>query len=247
VDGTAVGAVGPKVNAMKRPLSLSVLAAFMIMVSMFSGAVSATTTSRKADVALARKALVVLSDFPSGWTTTPYSNSGGSPGLKQIAACLHVPVSVVNYNAPEADSPNFNDTALDLQVQDSVDVFPNLKIATQQFDLLSGKSLGCVAEVFNTPAMKAQFSRAIGKGSKVGTITVSALPSPAPGNESNAFVMRVPTTYRGVTLTAVIETATIMAKSKTEGAQLTITYTSLSKIPASLVSHLEAVTVERLG
>jgi hypothetical protein len=232
---------------MKRPIVLSVIAAIVIVGTMLSGAASANTASRKADVALARKALVVLSDFPSGWTTTPYSNSGGSPGLKQIAACLHVPVSVVNYNAPEANSPNFNDNALNLQIQDSVDVFPNLKIATQQFDLLSGKSLGCVIEVFNSPALKALLTREIGKGSKVGTITASALPSPAPGNESNAFVIRVPATYKGVALTADIEIVTIMAKSKTEGAQLTFNYSSFSKFPASLVSHLEAVTVERLG
>ena len=231
---------------MKRPIVLSVTA-IVITVTMLSGAVSATAASRKADVALARKALVELSDFPSGWTTTPYSNSGGSPGLKQIAACLHVPVSVVNYNAPEADSPNFNYTALDLQVQDSVEVFPNLKIATQQFNLLSGKSLGCVTQVFNSSSMKAQFSRAIGEGSKVGTITASALPSPAPANESNAFVIRIPAMYRGLTITVNIETVTIMAKSKTEGAQLTFSYSSLSKVPASLVSHLEAVTVARLG
>ncbi|MGB8196202.1 MAG: hypothetical protein WCF25_04255 [Acidimicrobiales bacterium] len=232
---------------MKRPIVLSAMAAIVITVTMLGGAGSASTASRKADVALARKALVVLSDFPSGWTTSPYSNSGSSPGLKQIASCLHVPVSVVNYNAPEADSPYFNETALNLQVQDSVDVFPSVKIATQQFNLLSGKSLGCVSEVFNSPAVKAMLTREIGKGAKVGTITASALPSPAPDNESNAFLLRVPGTYRGVTLTVEIETVTIMAKSKTEGAQLTFNFSSFSKIPSTLIAHLEAVTVERLG
>lgn len=233
---------------MKRPILLSVTAAIVITVTMLSGAVSATTASRKADVALARKALVVLSDFPSGWTTTPYSNSGGSPGLKQVAACLHVPISVVNYNPPEANSPNFNDTVLDLQVQDSIDVFPNVKIATQQFDLFAAsKSLSCFLEVFNSPALKAMLTREIGKGSTVGTITGTALPKPVPDNESSSFVIRVPATYKGVTLTVDIETATIMSKSKTEGAQLTFNYSSSSKFPASLVSHLEVVTAQRLG
>ena len=232
---------------MKRPIILSAMAAIVITVAMLGGAGSASTASRKADVALARRALVVLSDFPSGWTTSPYSNSGGSPGLKQIAACLHIPLSVVNYNPPEAGSPNFNETALNLQVQDSVDVFPNVKIATQQFNLLSGKSLGCVTEVFNSSAIKAMLTREIGKGAKVGTITASSLPSPAPDNESDAFVIHIPATYRGVTLTVEIETVTIMSKSKTEGAQLNFNYSSFSKVPSSLISHLEAVTVVRLG
>jgi hypothetical protein len=215
---------------------------------MFSVAASATTASRKADVALARKALVMLSDFPSGWTTTPYSNSGGTPGLTQIAACLHVPKSVVNYNPPEANSPNFNDNALDYQVQDSVDVFPNVKTATKQFELFaSSRSLSCFIEVFNSSAIKGSLARDIGKGAKVGTITASELPKPVAGNESNGIVIRVPATYKGVTLTVDIVIVTIMSKSKTEGAQLSFSYSSISTFPASLVTHLETVTATRLG
>jgi len=232
----------------KRLAILSVSAALVITGTLFSTGASATTASRKADVALARKALVVLSDFPSGWTTTPYSNAGGSPGIKQVAACLHVPVSVVNTNYPEANSPNFNASALDLQVQDSVDVFPNAKIATQQFDLFSAhKSLGCFIQVFNSPSIKALFIREIGKGSTVGTISGRALPKPVPKNDSSSFVISIPATYKGVTLTVDLEIITIMSKSNTEGAQLTFTYSTSSKFPASLVSHLEVVTADRLG
>ena len=109
--------------------------------------------------------------------------SGAEYALLGPVSYTHLDVykrQVVNYNPPEADSPNFNETALNLQVQDSVDVFPNVKIATQQFNLLSGKSLGCVTEVFNSSAIKAMLTREIGKGAKVGTITASSLPSPAP-------------------------------------------------------------------
>jgi len=232
----------------KRLVICSVSALIVITGTLFGFVASATTSSRKADVALARKALVVLSDFPTGWTTTPYSNSGGTPGLKQIAACLHVPVSIVNYNPPVANSPNFNDNANTLQVQDSVDVFPNVEVAMQQFDLFaSGKSLSCVIDVFNLPAIKAPLARDIGKGAKVGTITASEMARPVPGQESNAFVIRVPATYKGVTLTVDLEIVTIMSKSRTEGAQLTFNYSSYYKIPGSVISHLEAVTVSRLG
>ena len=238
----------PRVARMKRTATFSVLASILVMSTMFSFVAAASTTSRKAEVALAREALVVHSDFPNGWTTSPYNSSGGTPGLKQIATCLHVPVSVVNYNPPEANSPYFNDAATGVQAQDSVDVFPNVKTGAQQFNLFaSAKSLGCFVEVFNSPAIKSLFTRQIGKGSRVGTITGTELARPALSNESNAFVVRIPGTYRGVTLTIELEVVTIMSKSLTEGAQMTFDYSSNARFPASLISHLEAITVERLG
>jgi hypothetical protein len=233
---------------MKRTVTLSVVSSIVIVTTMFSLVASAATTSRKADVALAKKALVVKSDFPSDWTTSPYSNSAGTPGLKQVAACLHVPISVVNYNPPEANSPYFNDNPIDLQAQDSVDVFPNRETATQQFDLFaSAKSLSCFVKVFNSPNLKQLLERESGKGSKFGTITGTELPKPVAGNASNAFVIRIPGTVRGVAIVVYIETVTIMSKSETEGAQLTFNYASFTKFPASLVPHLEAITVKRLG
>jgi hypothetical protein len=210
---------------------------------------SGVSASRKADVALARKALIVKSDFPKGWTTSPNGGSAGNNlGASQIATCLGLPPAVVKYNAPEADSPTFNFNSLGQSVDDSVDVFPNPTIAMQQFNIYgSPESAICVAKAANTPSVKAIFERGFGGGAKIGTIVVDALPRTVAGNESAALEFRLPFTYKGEHLLFVSLIVVIMSTSKSEGAQMTISYLAQSPIATTLIRHLESVTIERLG
>ena len=86
---------------MQRRSALYLLSVMAVAVALLGLPASAASASRKADVALARKALIVRSDFPSGWTTS--SNGGNANknlGVPQMLACLGFPASLVNLNPP---------------------------------------------------------------------------------------------------------------------------------------------------
>jgi hypothetical protein len=233
----------------RRPTTVAV-ALVVAAVAILGLPASATSASRKADVALARKALIVKSDLPSGWTASPSGANSGGPNidLSDLAKCLGVAKSVVNYNAPEADSPSFNDNNTGQSVQDEVDVYPSLKIAAEQFNsFASSRTPGCIQQFFNEASSKILMAKEVGKGAKVGNATAVGLATPVASNQSSALKVQIPITYKGVKLTIVLELVTIMSKSKTEGAQLTIGYPDIEPFAQSLVAHLEAVTVQRLG
>ena len=91
----------------------------------------ATTTvpSKAADLALARKGLLVLSDFPSGWKASGKITSGsgsnsGVPGAK-LAACIGVSKTVLETNWPTENSPGFDDPTGADSVSDQVEAFPD--------------------------------------------------------------------------------------------------------------------------
>jgi hypothetical protein len=226
-------------------LTSMVVAAVSLSVLPASGA----SATRKADVALARKALIVKSDLPMGWTTSPNGgNAEKNLGVPQMLACLGLPASFVNYNPPEADSPTFNNDALGQSVDDSIDVFANEKIAMEAFDLYgSSNSSKCVAQAFNSPSVRAVFARGIGSGAKVGTGTVTELAKPVASNLSNALELRLPFTYKGQHFELVSLDIVIMSKSRKVGAELVLTGPLQSQFSSSLVKHIESVTTQRLG
>jgi hypothetical protein len=210
---------------------------------------SAASGTRKADVALARKALIVKSDFPKGWTTS--SNGGNANknlGVPQMLACLGLPASYVDLNPPEADSPTFNQNSVGQSVDDSVDVFPSVKVADEALKLYgSPDSAKCVARAFDSASVKAVFERGIGSGSRVGNATVIALPRPVATNTSTALELRLPFTYKGEHFVLASLEVIIMARSGIEGSQLTFSNPAGSPFSSALEKHLESVTVQRLG
>jgi hypothetical protein len=233
----------------QRRSALYLLSVMAVAVALLGLPASAASASRKTDVALARKALIVRSDFPSGWTTS--SNGGNANknlGVPQMLACLGFPASLVNLNPPEADSPTFNQNSLGQSVDDSVDVFPTLKIATEELKIYgSPDSAKCVAQAFDTPSVKAVFARELGKGSKIGSASVTALPPPVASNESTELELRMPFTYKGTHFVLASLDIVIMSKSGTEGSAMVFSTPAQSPFSTSLVKHLESVTVQRLG
>jgi hypothetical protein len=209
-------------------------------------ALPAGASSRAAAVAQARKALIVRSDFPSGWTTSPSNNSNSTLGDAQVAACLGVPVSVINYNPPTAYSPEFNFASTDSQVDDNVSVYPNEKTLTEQYSLWSSaRTPACFAKAFNTPSLKRTFEKQIGSGAILGTATAKWLPKPNVGDQVTALELQIPFTSDGKSY-LISETLVTMV-SKLVAAQLGFTTIDDLAVPTSLVSHLESVTAQRLG
>jgi hypothetical protein len=223
------------------PLSLAVI--------VFGLADLAGATSNKAAAAQARRALITRSDFPTGWTTSASGgNSNSNLGAAQISACLKIPEAEVNYNPPTANSPTFNFSDDGFTVNDSVSVFPNKKIAAEQFGIwASPRSVGCVATVFNTSSMKASLDRDLGGGGKIGKVSVAKLAALNLTNESAGMRIHMPFTYKGKSYAMAIAVVVIMSTSTQEGAQLVFDTVLGVPFPASLISHLEAVTAQRLG
>jgi hypothetical protein len=206
----------------------------------------ATASTRKAAVAEGRKSLLVRSDFPKGWTTSSSSSSGNNLGNKQLAACLGVPVSEINFNAPTANSPEFDQNSTGLSVNDDVKIFPSVKVANEQFALFaSPKSPVCIARAFNSPAVKQQLAKGFGAGMTVGTITATSLKRPSVALKAVALGLNIPIKDNGKTIPVLMDVAIMVSKEK--GSELLFVSASGLPFPASLEAHLETVVAQRLG
>jgi len=206
---------------------------------------SAGASSRSAAVAEARKILIVKSDFPAGWSESPSDNSSSNLGNAQVAACLGVPVSVVNYNPPSAYSPDFNDGHTGAEVSDDTSVFPNEKTVREQYTVFSSaRTPVCFAAVMNTPPLKRAFEKEIGSGAIVGTVSAKWLAKPSVGDGATALQLGFPFTVSGQSYFASLTYVTMVSKLKT--AQLTFTTVGSTPISSSLETHLESVTAQRL-
>ena len=142
------------------------------------GMLAGTTVAASAHTAplfgQAKKDLFVLSDMPSGWTSTKSSNNNSSfPGAVQLASCLGVPTSVIFDNPPSANSPDFDSKNHLQTVSDSVWIYPSVTAAQVDFaSLADSKTPSCLTQVLNgsgRPALESQ----LGSGASVGNILVS--------------------------------------------------------------------------
>jgi hypothetical protein len=205
----------------------------------------AGASSRSTAIAEARKVLIVKSDFPTGWTASPSDNSNSNLGNAQVAACLDVPLSVVNYNPPSAYSPDFDYKSTGASISDDVSVFPNEKTVTEQESVFSSaRTPGCFAKVMNTPTIKRDFEKQIGSGAVIGTVTAKWLPKPSVGDGATALQLSFPFTTSGQSFFLSLTLVTMV--SKLVGAQLTFSTIGSQSIPPSLEAHLESVTAQRL-
>jgi len=119
--------------------------------------------------AQARHALIVRSDLPAGWTTTPSINPGSAnfTGAPQLASCIGVPTQLIANTPPEVDSPRFQDKGAALAVQDTISVYPSARFARQEFAAISSnKTPGCISALLQD----------VGAGT--GSTTVRRLTSP---------------------------------------------------------------------
>jgi len=96
------------------------------------GLLAGTTVAASAHssplIGQAKRDLLVLSDLPSGWTSTKSSNNNSSfPGAAQLASCLGVPKSIITNNPPTASSPEFDSKNHLQSVNDSVQIYPSAK------------------------------------------------------------------------------------------------------------------------
>jgi hypothetical protein len=158
----------------------------------------------------AASALLTVSDFPAGWSTSPSSNSAGSAKYdQQFAACLHAPVSVFQKSGPdtaEADSPDFNspeDTNASASETISIETTASID---EGFRVLKSPNLpGCA-----TTALTAYFKVSLAKQAAtehatIGQATTGQLSFPSIGEDTVAISVTVPVTVKGFTITEYVD------------------------------------------
>ena|ERR1035441_31833 len=228
-----------------------VVAAVLVVstAALYIPAALAHASSNGAAIDEAKRALIVLTDFPKGWKSSP-SGSGNSGsnnlGVKQMTACLGVSQNVVNYNPPSANSPDFDQQRSGLSVNDDVEIFPNASVATQQFGLYSARRAPtCMAVAFNTPSVKSQFARQLGAGVTIGKVTSARLPSPHVPVRATSLSLAIPIRDSGSTVT--ISMTIVIIVSTLKGSELTFISPSGKVFPATLESRLDLLSAERLN
>ena len=136
---------------------------------------AAHSGSVSSEIAQARKALLVLSDMPSGWKSTKAPNNPNTTaGDTQLAHCIGVAASLISENPPSVNSPQFQNGSGSLTVNDNVTVFPSAKNALAELGTAANKKTpGCMTALAQGPLKKQLFGNPP-KGVTYGTPLVSA-------------------------------------------------------------------------
>jgi hypothetical protein len=131
--------------------------------------------SGSSELAQAHKALLVLSDMPSGWSSSKAPDNGNTTaGDAQLAHCIGVAVSLISENPPSVNSPQFRNRSGSLTVNDNVTVFPSAKNALAELGTAANKKTpGCMTSLAQGP-LKKQLFGSPPKGVTYGTPLVSA-------------------------------------------------------------------------
>lgn len=199
----------------------------------------------RAELAQAKKSLLVLSDMPKTWTAS--TSSGGNtptPNPKQLARCLGVPLNVINDNPPTVSSRTFNSPE-DLEtVQDEIEVFPTAEAA--QADLAvagNAKAPKCFTSDFNSAGARRQLQASFGSGSTIGKLVATRTPVSDYGPHTVNITIYFPVTINGEALN--LEFAEVGFVSGNEEQLLTLSSIQ-SPFAVSLSRHLTAVAEARL-
>ena len=224
----------------------SLLVASGLVIGLAAGPASANGSHEA--LAQAKRDLLVRSDFPSGWSGQgSVSTSGGGggssfPGENQLASCLGVSAAVVNLNAPNATSPNFQNKAGTDYAQDNVSIFSSTRVATQQYATMAEPKVpSCLTTVLQGPARQ-ELANEVGKNMTLGTITVAPATFSWLVAHSTGFTISFPVTTQGITVNSAI-TVVSMVRGTT-GSQLTLTSVGLP-FPSALARHLVSVAYSR--
>ena len=203
-------------------LGMVVLAASILVAATAAGAAGLSNT--KSEVAHAKKHLLVLSDLPAGWTSTPSSNDNSSiPGAAQLAACVGVPTKVIDDNPPSANSLDFQSANKLMTVSDSIAVSPSVTSAKADYNsLANAKTPRCLTTVLNG-ATKATLVSAFGAGATIGTIQVTRSPNADFAGHQANFTAYLPVTVGEQTLNVELTVVDYLKGTANE----TVTFTSI--------------------
>jgi hypothetical protein len=170
-----------------RRLLPAVLIAASCVALVAPGAAAAATTDKQ----LARAGVLVLSDFPAGWTTSARAKTPDAEldaAATKIATCKpFIAFGKANKMNPRAKSPNFDQSQSN--VTNTVSVYPSDTKAESAIRTFSDQRMpDCLQKLFNTvyeqqlrkdPKTKAQVTSA--------TTSIGAVPDVRIGDEAVAY------------------------------------------------------------
>jgi hypothetical protein len=242
--GRARGAPRPgRLAARSRPTTRGIVTCALAL-AIYAGTAGATSAPTRAELAKAKKSLLVLADMPKSWTSS--ASSGGNeptPDAAQLARCLGAPLSVVNDNPPTVSSRTFN-SKQDLQtVEDQIEVFATAKAAQADLAVAADpKAPKCFTTDFNSPAGRSQLESSFGSDATVGTLDVTRTPAADYGPHTVNITIYFPVTTKGVAIN--IEFAEVGFVKGNEEQLLTLSSVQ-SPFPVSLSRHLTALDEAR--
>jgi hypothetical protein len=209
------------------------------------GGLGLAGASTASTVTQAKKSLLKQSDMPKGWTSAKDTGNSNSsfPGAAQLAACLGVPVSVVNSHPPTAFSPNFSSKNQEYSVQDNVSIYHTAKEAAADFATLSSrKAPPCLTADLNGTGKHA-FDAGFGAGATVGTAQVSRSPAADFAPHTTNITMYLPVTDGETTLNVQLTIVDYVRGNKEQ----TVSLTSIdAQFPVSLSKRLTRTAVGRV-
>lgn len=217
------------------------LAAGTILPGTVAGAVRSGT--RTNELAQARRALLVLSDMPSGWVSTKApDNPNSTVGDRQLAHCIGVSESLISENPPSVNSPQFQNRSGSFTVNDNVTVFPSSKNAFAELQTAANKKTpGCMTALAQGPLKRQLFGKTP-KGVTYGTPLVSAT-DPTAFPFTAGYSMSVPAMSHGQTVN--ITVTQLFAVKGRLGQQ--IVFTSIGpSFPISTEQRIATAALERL-
>jgi hypothetical protein len=162
-----------------------------------------TPAQRAADKAHARRAVLKLTDFPLGWTSSPHDNSGNDSDTpaeraaeKNVESCSHLPKRFfddTSDNQPAVDSPDFSKGQVGAgpaaEIQSNVEIDRSVSAISEPLSYLARPR---TAQCFG-PFFKAVFRQSVGKTPgvtltdfKFGALSVGSL-----GDQSAGYQGRV--------------------------------------------------------
>jgi hypothetical protein len=217
------------------------LTAGAIVPGTVAGAVRSGSAS--SELAQARKALLALSDMPSGWERTKApSNPNSTLGDTQLARCIGVNVALISENPPSVNSPQFQNRAGSLTVNDNVTVFSSAKNALAELGTVANKKTpGCMTTLAQGPLKNQLFGKAP-RGVTYGSPLVSAT-DPTAFPFTAGYSMSVPAISHGQTVN--ITVTQLFAIKGRLGQQ--IVFTSIGpSFPIATEQRIAAAAVQRL-
>jgi hypothetical protein len=188
----------------KRGLGVLLLAVVLVTTAACGSAKPKTAPNTpdqiKADRAIAKQALLTLSDLPSGYKGSPHKHSSGNdipPKVEaKFIACTHIPKRLVdntNDDQPSADAPDFTKgdvtTGPTSEIDSSVEIDRSSKDISEPIDLLAQKgTAACFQPFFHAAIAQALKGE---KGVSLGVLTVKSVSSGDAGDQGVGFQGRV--------------------------------------------------------
>jgi hypothetical protein len=176
---------------------------------------NASATSSKPSIpkaaasAAATQALLTISDFPTGWSTSKddsdSNDSSDKKFDKQLADCLHAPVGLLDSggtDSVDADSPDFDSPDGNTTISESISIADSSRV-NQLFSVLhQDNAVSCVSTTVNA-YVKEELAKSDDpdvKQAKFGDVEVGQLSTGHYGDDTVGMRANLPIQVQGLTL-----------------------------------------------